>query len=170
MNFVIHGLSGAVLARALPEEHRSAATVAGMAAAACLPDIDCVSILWGRDAFLAVHRGYTHSVAGILLTSLVFALAWCAARGGVRRAAAFAWIAAAQYMHVFLDLLNPYGVRPLMPFTDRRMSIGTDISGDSIVVLLAFMTAALWLYRVETLGFILDCLGLGPVRGAEEKI
>jgi membrane-bound metal-dependent hydrolase YbcI (DUF457 family) len=162
MNFPIHALSGVVLSRAVPAQHRSGAVVAGMAAAACLPDIDCISIFWGMSAWNAVHRGFTHSLAGIALTSLLFALAYrayFAPRGGVRPAFVYAWILIAQFTHILLDMLTLYGVRFLMPFTNTRVSFGTDINGNDPFVMSIMAATALWLYRVEVVRFAFGKLG-----------
>jgi inner membrane protein len=162
MNFPIHALSGVVLARAVPAQHRSGAVVAGMAAAACLPDIDCISVFWGMSAWHAVHRGFTHSLAGILITSLLFALAYRAyldPRGGIRLAFVYGWIMAAQLTHILLDMLTHSGVRLLQPFTNTRISFGTDIYGNDPFVLSTMAATAIWMYRVEVTRFAFGKLG-----------
>jgi inner membrane protein len=162
MNFPIHALSGVVLARAVPAQHRSGAVVAGMAAAACLPDVDCISIFWGMSAWHAVHRGFTHSLIGIVVTSLLFAFAYrayLAPRGGIRLAFVYAWILIAQLTHILLDLLTPSGVRILQPFASARISFGTDISGNNPLVLWLLAAMAIWMYRVEVARFAFGKLG-----------
>ncbi len=92
-----------------------------------LPDIDGVAMLWGRDAGLTYRRGWTHGVLAMVILPL--ALAGVMHFIGKRRALHvgtapphFKFLlllsVLSVWSHPFLDWLNQYGVRLLMPFSD----------------------------------------------------
>ena len=97
-----------------------------------LPDIDALSYFAGSDAGLALRRGVTHGILALvlwppLLTALL--LVWDrlarAARGArgaerpLRRGPLLLAAATGVASHPFLDWLNTYGIRLLMPFDGR---------------------------------------------------
>lgn len=106
--------------------------------AANLPDLDAVATLFGPDVSFALRRGWTHGVLamGLLPLLLVGAVLWRDARRGDdarlrdprhrRRLLDLAYLGVLS--HPFLDWLNTYGVRLLMPFD------GTWFYGDALVV------------------------------------
>jgi inner membrane protein len=95
--------------------------------AANLPDLDALVFATGTPS-VAFRRGWTHGVVGqallpLLLTAVAIAVdrRWPAREGRVRAHAG--WLLALSYVgvlaHVGLDFLNNYGVRLLMPFSNR---------------------------------------------------
>ena len=126
MDTVTHGLAGWLIARSIPEtwrgEHPRAATAA-VVLGSVLPDADHAASLLGSEMYLRIHRGLSHSLLGICLSSLVLAL--LAARFGKWRD----WkrigllLALGQLSHVALDLLNSYGTQILQPFSDARFAL-----------------------------------------------
>lgn len=129
MDLLTQTMAGAALGQAGLKKH----TGLGMATlliAVNVPDVDALSFLFGEP--LAVRRGWTHGPAGglalaVLLTAAVVALDRHQARRGtrpagrapVRPAVVLALAFAGILTHLFLDWLNTYGVRFLMPFSDR---------------------------------------------------
>jgi membrane-bound metal-dependent hydrolase YbcI (DUF457 family) len=126
MDTVTHGLTGWLVARALPDEwkgeHPGIAT-AVVALGSVLPDADNAASLLGSELYLRVHRGLSHSVLGIAVSSLVLALLF--ARFGKWKDAKRLFLLAllGQISHVVLDLLNAYGTQVLQPFSDARLSL-----------------------------------------------
>ncbi|MBS1245113.1 MAG: rane-bound metal-dependent hydrolase [Deltaproteobacteria bacterium] len=126
MDTVTHGLTGWLVARALPDgwkgEHPAAAT-AVVALGSVLPDADNAASLLGSELYLRVHRGLSHSLLGISVSSLVLALLF--ARFGKCKDAKRLFLLAllGQLTHVVLDLLNAYGTQVLQPFSDARLSL-----------------------------------------------
>src|SRR5512141_1610020 len=126
MDTVTHGLTGWLVARALPDEwkgeHPTIAT-AVVALGSVLPDADNAASFLGSEAYLRIHRGLSHSFLGISVSSLVVALLF--ARFGrwkdVKRLFLLALLG--QASHVVLDLLNAYGTQVLQPFSDARLSL-----------------------------------------------
>ncbi len=129
MEPVAHTLVGACLSQAGFRRTTPLAT-ATLLIAANLPDIDGACYLVGSDLAFAVRRGWTHGLAAILLLPGLLAWGMMLFDTHVRRrwrpsadpakpwpllAAAIVGVAS----HPFLDWLNNYGVRLLMPFDSR---------------------------------------------------
>jgi len=131
----------------LPEKHRRPATVAFSAAAACLPDLDVVAMLWGYDVLAVVHRVMTHSASGILVTSLLAAACVGLFWKRQRFWPAFALVLVAQATHVLLDACNGL-VGALWPFSPRWVSIA-DWPAASPLFYAAFAALLPVLYRRE---------------------
>jgi inner membrane protein len=126
MDTVTHGLTGWLAARALPDkwkgEHPAIAT-AVVALGSVLPDADHAASLLGSASYLRIHRGLSHSLFGISVSSLVVALLF--ARFGRWKDAKRLFLLAlvGQVSHVVLDLLNAFGTQVLQPFSDARLSL-----------------------------------------------
>ncbi len=132
MDNVTHTLVGAALGQA-GLKRRTALGMATLMIGANLPDIDGVTYWTSADA-IGIRRGWTHGILAIvvlpfLLTGLVLAWdRWVRRRRrhestGVppapvrpRQLLLLAFVAV--LTHPFLDWLNTYGVRWLMPFQD----------------------------------------------------
>jgi inner membrane protein len=96
-----------------------------------LPDIDVLAMFLGGTASLYMRRGWTHGVLALVVLPFLLAgamLAWDRYRASRRRGeplepASPAWLLAlstiAILSHPALDWLNSYGLRWLMPFSDR---------------------------------------------------
>ena len=97
---------------------------------AVAPDLDAVSwLLGGREAWLKVHAGLSHSLFGLLLIGLALVpfLRWVErefvgrssvfSAGGRTKTCAAATIVGL-LSHVPLDLLSDRGARPGLPFSD----------------------------------------------------
>ncbi len=127
---VTHTLAGAALAETGLKQ-RTALGTATLLLAANLPDIDVAAYLDGPMTALWFRRGITHGVLAwivlpLLLTGAVMLWDRWVRRWGGRRAAkpvigrqilVLATVGVAT--HPMLDLLNTYGIRLLMPFSDR---------------------------------------------------
>ena len=130
MDNITHSLVGAAIAElALPASATSderRVLMAGAVIAANLPDID-LAYTWITPAplgYLLHHRGYTHTVAGLLALSVALPLVmrlWPAVRGLGSRGRGWLWglVAVNLLGHVALDGLNWYGVHPFYPFNAR---------------------------------------------------
>jgi len=136
MENLAHTLCGALLAKTRLGR-LSPLAPAALLIGANLPDADLVASLFGGDdasrkaSYLLHHRGITHALLGIAVEALLLACAirWIERRemgDGGERAQPRPWRAhllpafAALLSHPLLDLLNDYGVRPWLPFSDAR--------------------------------------------------
>ena len=111
-----HTLAGLGIARTCTEKWLRYATTTAVIAAN-LPDIDSVAGFWGTAPYLDHHRGITHSLIGIpILSMLLSAVMYYFSRDFVRT---YIVALAAMATHPALDYLNPYGLRPFLPWNDR---------------------------------------------------
>lgn len=126
MDTVTHGLTGWLIARALPDdwkgEHPGTAT-AVVALGSVLPDADNVASLLGSELYLRIHRGLSHSLLGVLFSSLVLALLFARIGKWKDTKRLFLLALLGQLSHIVLDLLNAYGTQILQPFSDARLSL-----------------------------------------------
>ena len=119
MDVVTHAMSGLVLAA--PIAPHAPVTASAFLLGTVLPDLDALSRLFGRTAFLRWHQTWTHSLPAALAAGL---LAWGVfAAGGLAEAWAAPALVAGLLLHVLLDLTNTYGLTPLAPFFRRRTSL-----------------------------------------------
>ena len=129
MDNLTHTLLGLTLAKAGLERATPLAT-ATLVIASNLPDIDSLMRLRSAFADLETHRGFTHSLVGLpllaaLLTFLLvfldkrFRLRHDIFRRPIRPLRIFALACLGGLFHVLLDSFNTYGVRPLVPFSER---------------------------------------------------
>jgi inner membrane protein len=125
MDNVCHTLVGAALGEAGLKRPTRFGNPALMIAAN-LPDLDVLSFL-GDTPQVAIRRGWTHGVLAQALLPLALTAAVLAVdrlrparNGGRARALPLLLLGYAGVLsHVGLDWLNNYGVRLLMPFSDR---------------------------------------------------
>lgn len=126
MDNITHSLIGIALGRTRKiADARSAAAAFWISVIGNnLPDFDFLARYFvspGKVAYMLHHRGYTHTLAGILLLGvLATASGALIARMNLRQAAKFlplGWLACA--LHVFSDSWNEYGVHPFFPFSSE---------------------------------------------------
>jgi inner membrane protein len=129
MDNLTHSLAGWALGEA-GLKRKTGLGVATLIIAANLPDIDAIGLLFGEN--LAFRRGITHGPLAWLILIPGLALAMQAfdrwqTRRGTRPAGRppvhlgwlFALSAIGVLSHPALDFLNVYGIRFLMPFSER---------------------------------------------------
>ena len=137
MDNLTHTLMGAAIGKA-GFERRTALATGTLMIASNLPDID-VAVFLTPTLAMSFRRGWTHGVLAQALLPPLLALAMVAwdrrrvnvASGSnvgsgfsrIKAPARFAPLLLASYIgvlgHVFMDYLNSYGVRLLMPFSDQ---------------------------------------------------
>lgn len=119
MDNITHTLTGLMLSRAGANRISPRAT-ALLLLAANAPDIDVIAALGGSAGYLHYHRGFTHSLAAIpLIAVLPVLLVRVAARRSLAWKGAYAVSVLGVASHVVMDWTNVYGVRLLLPFSDR---------------------------------------------------
>ncbi len=155
MDNLAHTLAGAALGEAGLKK-KTGLGMATLMIAANLPDLDVIGLFFGEN--LAWRRGWTHGpialvLLPLLLAPLVVAFDRWQARRGKRPAdrlpVRFGWVLALAYIgilsHPLLDFLNTYGIRCLMPFSDRWFY------GDALFIIdllvWASLGAGVWLSR-----------------------
>jgi inner membrane protein len=125
MDNLTHSLVGAVLGR-MGLKRLSPRAMPAMIIAANLPDIDSfVAGAIGCEP-IAVHRGFTHGIGGLVtMPFLAVAIIWCWEKfrpgkdGPLRLGGLLLACFLAVLSHPLLDLMNTYGVRLLEPFAHQ---------------------------------------------------
>lgn len=148
MDNVCHTLVGAALAEA-GLKRRTALGSATLMLAANFPDVDVIAVPLGHG--LGFRRGVTHGVPALVVLPLVLTgimIAWHRWRGtGAKPDAMWLLILSAIGMltHPFLDWMNTYGMRWLMPLDDRWSYADTLFIVDPWIWLA--LGAGIWLSR-----------------------
>ncbi len=157
MDNVCHTLVGAALGEAGLRRQTRFASVTLMIASN-LPDID-VLVFATNTPSVAFRRGWTHGIlADALLPLMLTGVILLASRrrGGVRPLPILALSYLGVLLHVAMDLLNNYGVRLLMPFSQHWFY------GDVLFIidpwLWIVLGAGVWLARRRR--------SVGPARGS----
>ncbi|MDO9489616.1 MAG: metal-dependent hydrolase, partial [Sphingomonadaceae bacterium] len=155
MDNLAHGLFGAALGEAGLKE-KTGLGLATLILAANLPDVDALGLLVGEN--LAWRRGWTHGPVAMLVLPPLLVGAMVAfdrwqARRGTRPPARLpihvGWLFTLAYIgwlsHPLLDFFNTYGIRLLMPFSERWFY------GDTLFIIDVWLWSALalgvWLTR-----------------------
>jgi inner membrane protein len=145
-----HSLAGAALAEAGLKTKTGLAT-ATLVIAANLPDVDALGMLAGEN--LAWRRGWTHGpiammvLPPLLVGAMILLDRWQGRRGtrpAGRLPVHVGWLFALAYIgwasHPLLDYMNTYGIRLLMPFSERWFY------GDTLFII------DVWLWTALALG------------------
>ncbi|MCI0479113.1 metal-dependent hydrolase [Candidatus Uhrbacteria bacterium] len=146
MDPLTHTLVGATLASTRLRDTTRLATAA-LVIGANLPDVDSILYFTGHDDLaLGFRRGWTHGVLALVVlpflqTALLLAYARITRRQ-VHARALFGLSTLAILTHPFLDWLNNYGMRWLMPFDGRWFY------GDSVFIMDP------WLWLILGIGWI----------------
>ena len=156
MDNFTHSLAGWALGQA-GLKTKSRKGLAALILGANMPDID-VFFGWAPWEPLAMHRGFTHGVIGVLLMPpLLAALLWLLDRWHVSRGKPFPsglsmhvpWLIALCYIgaitHPLLDLQTTYAVQLLSPFSTRWFHTETLFIID--VWIWSALALAIWLSR-----------------------
>ncbi len=140
MDNLTHSLVGVMMARAGLSRGVKGTTLM-LLLAANAPDVDTYSFFTNTLNYLEVHRGYTHALA---LAPLIAVLPVAIVRGYQRmRPTFYDWFVCllAVLSHLLLDWTNVYGVRMLLPFSDRWLHL--DITNVIDPVIWLILLAAL---------------------------
>lgn len=140
MDNLTHSLFGAVLAKSGISKRHGRSGTALLVVASNVCDVDLALHFTHGEASAWMRRTYTHCAGGGPLVAVALALAWWL--GTKRRmplGAAFGLSLLGVAGHVFLDLLNSYGVVALWPFSSQRYELAWAYIID--LAMLAILTA-----------------------------
>ena len=97
------------------------------------PDIDILLQKWGDAIYLKNHRGVTHSILGLIASSVLI--------GGAASLiyhtgflSMFLWALLGCFAHGFFDTLNAFGAKLLWPIFDKKYSLGMLITFDPVFI------------------------------------
>jgi inner membrane protein len=147
MDNLTHTATGLFLSRAgLNRTTPLAAPILMLAANA--PDIDVLSAAGGGLNYLHYHRHLTHSfMAAPVMALLPLLLVRLVARKPIRWVPAYIAALIAVMSHLLLDLTNVYGIRLLLPFSERWMRLDLTSVVD------------IWIWAALLLGIVAPFLG-----------
>jgi inner membrane protein len=127
MDNLTHTLVGLMISRTGFDSIAAKRGERGMGAmmmlAANAPDIDGYPFFYSQLEYLNIHRGYMHSLVAIPLMALLpIAIVKVATK---QRPSLMAWFGCmlALLSHLLLDWTNVYGIRMLLPFSNRWLRL-----------------------------------------------
>jgi inner membrane protein len=143
---VTHGLLGGALAQAGFRQRWGRQATLAMVGGAMLPDID---VFWSHGLWaLETHRGITHSFVGAVGLASVLGAAVLPC-GREKRWPLLAGLALIALLggHLFMDLVNNYGIQLFLPFSRARPALDLVFILDPLVtgpMLGALVGGAVW--------------------------
>lgn len=142
MDNLTHTLVGLMLSRCGMDRGEKG-TAAVMMLAANAPDIDAYPFFTDQLDYLEIHRGYTHALAFTPLVALL-PLAIVAAFTK-KRPSVYLWIISMLSIlsHLVLDWTNVYGIRMLLPFSDRWLRADITNVVDPVIWLILISCVAI---------------------------
>ncbi|MDA5110350.1 metal-dependent hydrolase [Brevibacillus thermoruber] len=110
------------------------------------PDFDTLVRLRGITTYIRYHRGMTHSIPALFVWPAVIAVPLALAYGLTDHAGLlYVWTWMAVVFHVFLDMLNTYGVQCFRPFTRRWVHLDVLAIFEPVLFALHGAAAVWWL-------------------------
>lgn len=139
-----HGLVGLVLGlmQGGPLSLTNGMMTASLAGS-LLPDLDIIFQLRGDYAYLKQHRGYSHSIPSALLSSGAGALILRFFYPDQQFVLLLCALLLGFFSHLFLDLLNSYGVKILWPFSSKKYTWNLLPLIDPMIILICILSIIL---------------------------
>lgn len=106
----------------------------GTVLGALAPDLDIILQLYGDVPYLTHHRGSSHSVTGVIISSAVITAALWSLLGGNSIGAVFVWTMLGSVSHIVLDILNSYGAKIFWPFSHKKYTLNLLVLADPIII------------------------------------
>jgi len=124
MDLLSHALVGGLVASAGLQKKYGLAATATIVAANVIPDLDGALMVLGPKYFFRYHRHpLTHSVGGAMLLSVALTAFLCLATPLKRPWLVFGISLSGMMMHLLSDLLTPWPIPILYPFSSRGYSL-----------------------------------------------
>lgn len=115
------------------------ATIIGSVA----PDMDVVYQLRGHISYLKNHRGFSHSIPGLLIGAAAIAVSLYLFFPSQSIGSLFLWALIGGISHTVMDVLNSYGAQIFWPVSRKKFSLNLLVLFDPVIVLL-FIAAVVW--------------------------
>lgn len=103
-------------------------------AGSMIPDIDILLQKWGDMTYLKNHRGATHSIPGLIISSALIAGIMSILFKNPGFFGMFLWALAGCVSHAFFDYFNTYGAKLLWPFRGKKYSMGMLMTFDPLFI------------------------------------
>ncbi len=127
----------------------------GACLGAMAPDLDIICQLKGDVTYLKHHRGFTHSIPGMLALGLGIAVVLFLFNPVYSLGQVFLWTFLGTLSHGVMDILNSYGSKLFWPFSNKRWTLNLVNAVDPVILLV--LTAMVF---AQKLGFS-SAAGLG---------
>ncbi len=151
MDPVTHGVIGLALSSFSGEAVALSNPLSlGCAIGAMVPDIDIVAKLKGDYVYLKHHRGISHSLPSLFISSLVITKGLSYFFVDFNFLQVFLWTFLGCLSHTLFDILNSYGAKLLMPFSKKKAMVGILMLYDPVITILSF---ALIFHREKSIFF-----------------
>lgn len=90
---------------------------------AVAPDFDIVAKIWGDYTYIKQHRGFSHSIPGLLIIAAVFGGLLTLFYPGHSYWEITRWVLLGALSHSMLDVFNSYGVEILWPLSRKKWTL-----------------------------------------------
>lgn len=135
MDPITHGVIGLAVAKITGNEiSLNDAVTISIVIGSIFPDIDIVFQKWGDYTYLKNHRGLTHSILGLIVSSVFMSVLLKFIYKGISIYQIFLWFLLGELAHSGFDLLNSYGAKLLWPFCSKKFSLGILNSFDPLFI------------------------------------
>ncbi len=94
----------------------------GVVIGSVFPDIDILLQKWGDYTYLKNHRGTTHSLVGMAVSSILISAALTVLYPGGKFLGILLWTFIGCLSHVGIDLFNTYGAKLFWPILNKRIT------------------------------------------------
>jgi membrane-bound metal-dependent hydrolase YbcI (DUF457 family) len=155
MDPITHGIAGALIGKAFFDKRENRVSIFAATLGAVFPDVDIFAEPFARAplSMIRLHRGFTHSFAGIPI--FAFALAaltkwFCRRRGWASPSMAMLTFIYALGIasHILLDATTSFGTRLWNPFLPTRVEWDTLFIIDfSFTAIILVPQVAAWVFR-----------------------
>lgn len=105
-----------------------------------IPDIDIILQYWGDYIYLKHHRGFSHSLGGLVLFSLIIAGILSIFFSYYQFLTLFFWALVGCISHSFLDILNSYGAMIFYPFSRKKYTFNLLMITDPVLIICTSIT------------------------------
>lgn len=147
MDIVTHAMIGMI--GAAPAMADSPLGAIAFAFGSVAPDLDALSRLFGKKAFMTCHQTYSHALPVILILCLAVALVgWSFGINGLEVAIG---LGLGMTIHSLLDVSNTYGIKLFAPFSHQRLSSEWVffIELPVIIVTCATLGLTMWQFQLD---------------------
>lgn len=144
MDIITHAGIGLIAAMPVLDSHPELAL--GLVAGSVLPDLDALSRIFGKRAYLRSHQTWSHALpVHVVISAMAGLLTHAYGGDGLLLGLG---LLAGLVIHVLLDFSNTLGVKLIAPFSRKRLCLEWVFFIDAFVLLLTCAVAAytLWLF------------------------
>ncbi len=139
MDPITHGIIGVGVAAMSGEVNLMSPITLGAVLGAMSPDIDILAKYKGTYEYMKHHRGETHSLLSAAGLSFGIAAVLKLMFPEYNLDSILIWTFLGTMSHIFFDALNSYGVKPLLPFKDKRYTAGLIMLYDPFLSVLSLV-------------------------------